>query len=85
MRPRYLELAKYLNNTAKVHVDGTDLSDTSALMHSVGTKSYFDPEFVQLMFDAGALINRRNRFGCIAAQDIVMIHPACPVHEIKVA
>ena len=49
------------------------MSGTTALMHSISTKPYFDPEFAQLMLDAGGDINRRDRFGGIAAHDITTV------------
>lgn len=49
------------------------MSGTTALMYSVSTKPYFDPEFAQLMLDAGGDINRRDRFGGVAAHDIVTV------------
>ena len=52
---------------------GIDMSGTTALMQSISTKPYFDPEFAQLMLDAGADINRRDRFGGVAAHDITTI------------
>ena len=52
---------------------GTDLSGTSALKASISTKPYFDPEFAQLMLDAGGDINRRDRFGMVAAHDITTV------------
>ena len=52
---------------------GTDISGATALMHSISTKPYFDPEFAQLMLDAGGDINRRDRFGGIAAHDIATV------------
>ncbi len=49
------------------------MSGTTALMYSISTKPYFDPEFAQLMLDAGADINRRDRFGGVAAHDITTV------------
>lgn len=73
LRYKYIAIAEWLVDTAKVPVDGTDISGTTALMHSISQKPYFDPEFAQLMFDAGADINRRDRFGGIAAHDITTV------------
>lgn len=52
---------------------GTDIAGITALMYSICTKPYFDPEFAQLMLDAGGDINRRDRFGGIAALDITTV------------
>lgn len=45
----------------------------TALMYSLCTKPYFDPEFAQVMLDAGGDINRRDRFGGVAAHDITTV------------
>ena len=42
-------------------------------MHSISTKPYFDPEFAQIMLDAGANINRRDRFGSVVGHDITTV------------
>lgn len=52
---------------------GTDVSGTTALMHSISTRHYFDIDFAQIMIEAGADINRQNRFGSVAAHDIATI------------
>lgn len=52
---------------------GTDMSGSTALMHSISTKPYFDHEFAQLMLDAGGDINRQDRFGGVTAHDIATI------------
>ncbi|RDL35930.1 Uncharacterized protein BP5553_06542 [Venustampulla echinocandica] len=71
-RTSYLEISRFLALEACVPVDSTDLSGTTAFMHSISTKPYWDPEFAGIMLKAGAEINRRNRYGCVAAHDIVM-------------
>ena len=71
MRSKYLALADWLAKTAKVPVDGTDLSGTTALMHSISTKPYLDTDFAKLLLEAGGDINHRNRFGCTTAHDFV--------------
>ncbi len=60
---------------ANVAVDGADLSGTTALMHAISTKPYTDTEYAQMLLNAGANINKQNRFGCVAAHDIVMVRP----------
>lgn len=52
---------------------GRDISGTTALMLSISTKPFFDPEFAQLMIDAGGDINRRDRYGGVVAQDITTV------------
>ena len=71
-RSKYLALANWLATTAKVPVDGTDLSGTTALMHSISTKPYLDTDFAKLMLENGADVNHRNRFGCNVAHDLPM-------------
>ena len=75
LRPQLLAIARYLIADLKVPVDGTDLSGTSALMHSISTKPYLDLELAQMMLDAGANINLRNRYGCTLAHEAVMVRP----------
>ena len=69
----YIRLVEYLIQTAKIPVDGTDLSGTTAMMHAISTKPYFEPSFAQLLFDAGGSINHRNRYGATAAHEIVSV------------
>ena len=42
-------------------------------MYSLSTKPYFDPEFAQIMIDAGGDINRQDRFGVTVGHDITTI------------
>ena len=74
-RSSRLETVHWLVHDAKVDTDGTDLSGTSALMHSISTKPYLDTDFATLMLEGGADINRRNRYACTTAHDIVMVWP----------
>ncbi|TAQ87025.1 hypothetical protein B7494_g4651 [Chlorociboria aeruginascens] len=68
----YLEITRYLALEAKVPVDSVDLSGTSTFMYAISTKPYWDPEFADIMLEAGAEVNLRNRYGCTAANDIAM-------------
>ncbi|TVY12856.1 Protein translocase subunit SecA [Lachnellula arida] len=64
-----------LAGPARVPVDATDhqdLSGTTAFMYAVSTKPYWDREFADLLLEAGADVNHRNRYGCVAGHDIVM-------------
>jgi hypothetical protein len=72
-RPSYLNMAEWLINTAKVNVDGTDLSGTTALAYSISTKPYFDTQFAEMLHAAGGNINHRNRYGETAAHDFVKV------------
>ena len=74
-RSSRLEMVRWLVHEAKIGTDGTDLSGTSALMHSISTKPYLDIDFAALMLEGGADINRRNRYGCTTASEIVMVWP----------
>ena len=42
-------------------------------MYCISTKPYFEPEFAQLMLDAGGHINRRDRFGGTIGHDITTV------------
>lgn len=70
-----MQMVRYLASEAMVPVDGTDLAGNSALMYSISTKPYLDLEFADVMLSAGADVNKRNRYGCTAASDIVMVWP----------
>lgn len=73
IRREYLDCAKWLIETAKVPVDGEDLSGTNILSHAISTQPYLDIEFADLMLTAGAHINHRNRYGYTAAHDIANV------------
>ena len=60
--------------TADSSMAECDISGTTALMHALSTKPYMDEEFAQIMLDAGANINRRDRFGAVVGLDIATIH-----------
>ncbi|KAK0193280.1 hypothetical protein F5146DRAFT_375679 [Armillaria mellea] len=75
-RTSYLSIAKYLIKTARVPVDGTDLSGTRALSHCFSTKPGFDLEYAQILHDADGDVNSRNRYGSTVAQEIVQVYRA---------
>ena len=75
-RSSYAAITEYLINTAQVPVDGTDISGTTAMMHAISTKPYLDPAFAQILYEAGAQINHRNRYGCTAAHEFVLVTQA---------
>ena len=72
MRTQHLELARWFINEAKVPVDGKDLSGSTALHHAISTKPSFDPEYAQMLYDAGGIVTLRNRYGGTPAHEIVM-------------
>jgi len=76
-RKTYLSIARYLIDEAKVPVDGTDLSGTTALSHSFSTKPSCDLEYAQMLWDAGGEINNRNRYGGTVGQEI------CQVYDVR--
>jgi len=82
-RPLYLSYFRYFANEALIPVDATDLSGTTTLMYSISTKPYFDPEVADILLDAGGNINHRNRYGCVAAHDIVMATDYSPSGKKK--
>ncbi|KAF5327614.1 hypothetical protein D9619_005036 [Psilocybe cf. subviscida] len=73
-RAYYLALSRYFIDEAKVPVDSRDLSGTTALGHCFSTKPSFDLEYAQMLVDAGADINARNRYGGTVAHAIVQIY-----------
>lgn len=72
-RAGHLAIARWLIADAKVPVDGTDLSGSQAIYHTISTKPTFDPEYGQLLYDAGANVNHRNRYGGTAAHEMALI------------
>lgn len=73
MREKQLAVARWLSTAAAVPVDGADLSGSTALFHAISTHPAFEPDLAQIMYDAGADVNRRNRYGATAAHEICMI------------
>ncbi|KAK5173029.1 uncharacterized protein LTR77_003151 [Saxophila tyrrhenica] len=74
-RARKLPLHRLLPRRLWRQGNGADMSGTTALMHAVSTKPYSEPAYAQLLLDGGGEINTGNRFGCMAAHDIVMVRP----------
>ncbi|KAH9847812.1 hypothetical protein C2E23DRAFT_889598 [Lenzites betulinus] len=68
----YFAIARWLIDEVKVPVDGTDLSGSTALHHAISTKPSFEPEYAQLLYDAGANVNHRNRYGGTPAHEQIM-------------
>ena len=75
-RPAHLAVARWLIADARVPVDGTDLSGSTALNHAISTKPTFDPEYAQMLFDAPGggpgSVTHRNRYGGVPAHEICM-------------
>jgi hypothetical protein len=44
------------------------------MMYAISARPYVKPDYAQMLFDASANINFRNRFGCTAAHDIVQCY-----------
>lgn len=72
-RMDYIYITSWLVTTAKVPVNGTDASGTTALSHSISTKPQFDVAFAQLLHDAGGDVNNRNRYGGTCGHEIIQI------------
>jgi len=73
MRAEHLRAARFLIDEVKVPVDGTDLSGAQAIYHAISTKPTFDPEYAQILHDAGGDVNARNRYGDTAAAEMAML------------
>jgi hypothetical protein len=69
-KPRLLDLTRHLVDDIGVGVDGTDVNGSTALYWAISTKPFVEPEFAQILFDAGCNLNQKNRFGCTAASEI---------------
>lgn len=78
-RPRHLEIGRYILTLlapvlSKVSiVDIPDLAGTTALAHSISTKPCLDTEYAQMLWEAGANVNHRNRYGATPAVEICMV------------
>ncbi|KAI0763314.1 hypothetical protein BD413DRAFT_211632 [Trametes elegans] len=72
-KEKHYEIARWLIDEVKVPVDGTDLSGSTALHHAISTKPSFEPAYAQMLFDAGANVNHRNRYGGTPAHEAVMV------------
>ena len=72
-RAQHLAIARWLINEVKVPIDGLDLSGSTALHHAISTKPSFDPEYAQILYDAGGDVNHRNRYGGTPAHEITMV------------
>ena len=64
---------KWLVDEAKIPVDARDLLGSTAIHLTLSTKPGFDPEIAQILYDAGADVNTRNRTGANAAHEATMI------------
>lgn len=71
-RKEHYAIARWLIDDVKVPVDGTDLSGSTALHHAITTKPAFEPEYAQVLYDAGGDVNHRNRYGGTPAHEQVM-------------
>ncbi|KAF2026896.1 hypothetical protein EK21DRAFT_102959 [Setomelanomma holmii] len=68
-----LSVTSYLAHTIKIPVTGTDTTGATALYWSISCKPYAEPDFAQILFDAGGSVNQRNRFGGTAASEISQV------------
>ncbi|KAH8824466.1 hypothetical protein DL96DRAFT_1501331 [Flagelloscypha sp. PMI_526] len=79
LKSSHLDIARYLLSTfgpvlSKIPiVDAPDLAGTSALTYSISTKPMFELEYAQILWDAGANINARNRYGATAAHEFGLV------------
>lgn len=83
MRALYVSIIRWLAQDACVPVDTTDLSGSTALMWSISTKPYLDTDIADILLAVGGDINHRNRYGCVAAADIVMARDFTPAGKKK--
>ncbi|KAF1941401.1 zf-MYND-domain-containing protein [Clathrospora elynae] len=65
-----LGVTRYLVNDVKVPVDGKDVMGCTSLYWAISTKPYVQPEFAQILFDAGGSLNSKNRFNSTVASEI---------------
>ena len=72
-REGILQVTRWLANEAQVPVNGRDVSGTTAMHHAISTKPSFDPEFAQILYDAGGDVMIRNRYGETAVFEAVKV------------
>jgi hypothetical protein len=69
-KEEFLGITRYLANDLKVPVDGKDVVGSTALFWAISTKPYVQPEFAQILFDAGGSVNTKNRFNATPGAEI---------------
>jgi hypothetical protein len=69
-KEQLLGVVSYLANDLKVPVEGKDVLGCTALYWAISTKPYAEPEFAQILFDAGGSVNTKSRFSATAAAEI---------------
>ncbi|GJE99303.1 zf-MYND domain-containing protein [Phanerochaete sordida] len=72
-RERQLALARWLAEDARVPVDGMDVSGAQALHHTLSCAPVFEGELAQILHDAGADVNHRDRHGCTPMHEAMQI------------
>lgn len=73
-RSAHLALARWLAQTARVPVDARDASGAQALHHALSCAPVFEPEFAQILYDAGAEVTAKDRYGCTPMHEAMQIH-----------
>jgi hypothetical protein len=68
-----LDTTRYLTQDLKVPVDGTDVTGATALYWAISTKPFTATAFAQILFDAGASVNHKNRFNSTTASEIAQV------------
>ncbi|KAI0363850.1 hypothetical protein BV20DRAFT_1125987 [Pilatotrama ljubarskyi] len=71
-REEHHKIARWLIEELKVPVDGMDFSGSTALHHAISTKPAFEPEYAQILYNAGGNVNHRDRYGGTPAHEQVM-------------
>ena len=75
-RAGHLAIARWLIDEARVPIDCTDVSGTTALHHAISTKPFYDPEYAQILYDTCGNVSRRNHYGGTAAHELPMVWDA---------
>ncbi|THH18965.1 hypothetical protein EW146_g2111 [Bondarzewia mesenterica] len=73
LRKKHLEVARWLAQTARIPVDGRDLSGTTALCHALATQPSFDAELAEILYEAGGDVTARDRFGGTCGHGMAVI------------
>ncbi|KAJ3554419.1 hypothetical protein NM688_g3123 [Phlebia brevispora] len=72
-REGQLVVTRWLARSAKVPVNGKDVTGTTALYHAISTQPVLDLEFAEILYGAGGEVNERNRYGCTPANEMCMV------------
>ena len=78
-----LAVTRWLARAAKVPVNGKDVTGSTALFHAITTQPAVELEFAQILYEVGAEVNERNRYGYTPANEMCMIQDGKSLEVLK--